>query len=75
MQRQTTFQALTEIGESVRTDDCAKIDYYTLLLVYMTLGSKLCKKKYQQFTLKKQLINICTARYKYFKSGIIYVQN
>jgi len=40
----------------------------------MTLGSKLCLTQYQQSALD-QYLYLCKKRYKYFKSGKIYVQN
>ena len=48
---------------------------YYIINIYMTLDSNLCKNKISTICLEKQLINIYKAWYKYFKSGIIYVQN
>ena len=45
--------------------------YYMLWLVYLTLDSKLCKKNINNLFKKA----IYKTRYKYFRSGIIYVQN
>jgi hypothetical protein len=45
--------------------------YYTLWLVYLILNSKLCKKNINNLFKKA----IYKTRYKYFRSGIIYVRN
>jgi hypothetical protein len=49
-----------------------KTYYYTLWLVYLTLDSKICKKKDINNLFKKAIYK---TRYTHFRSGIIYVQN
>ena len=47
----------------------------SIISIYDAWYSKICKKQISTICIKKQLINIYKTRYKYFRCGIMYVQN